>query len=51
MAVKKSDGGFEWREVTLGASNADTFEVKKGLIAGEQVILEPARLNPVTRKP
>ena len=45
LAVKKSEGGFEWRDVILGAANAHFFEVKTGLKAGEQVIVEPAKLK------
>jgi RNA polymerase sigma factor (sigma-70 family) len=49
LAVQKPDG-FEWREVTLGMANADSVEVKKGLSAGEQVILEPAKLRTGRKK-
>ena len=45
LAVKKTGGGFEWREVILGAANANFVEVKKGLQAGEQVIVDPAKLK------
>ena len=49
VAVKKPDGGFEWRDVTLGASTLGTgsdeqVEVKSGLKSGESVILNPITL-------
>jgi hypothetical protein len=44
VAVKKPDGGFEWREVTLGVSNDTSVEVKQGLQSGEAVIQNPRRL-------
>ena len=37
VAVKKAEGGWDWREVTLGVSNDRVVEVKKGLKSGEQV--------------
>ena len=48
VAVKKPDGGFEWRDVALGASTGDgsneQVEVKEGLKSGESVILDPISL-------
>jgi multidrug efflux pump subunit AcrA (membrane-fusion protein) len=43
-AVQRSDGGFEWRPVELGASNDALSEVKQGLKAGEIVALKPESL-------
>jgi RND family efflux transporter MFP subunit len=40
----KTPGGFEWREVTLGAAGDKAVEVKTGLREGESVILDPASL-------
>jgi HlyD family secretion protein len=40
VAVIKPEGGFEWREVTLGISNDRVVEVKQGLKAGEQVAIK-----------
>ena len=45
LAIRKPDGGFEWREVSQGVANGDSVEIKKGVRAGEQVILEPAKLK------
>jgi HlyD family secretion protein len=45
VAVKKPDGGFEWREVTLGKTDYKLLvEVKQGLKAGEMVAEDPASL-------
>jgi RND family efflux transporter MFP subunit len=44
VAVKRPDGGFDWREVTLGVSNDTSVEVKQGLQSGEAVIQNPRRL-------
>ena len=44
VAVKKPDGGFDWREVTLGLGNDDAVEVKQGLKSGERVALDPVAL-------
>ena len=41
VAVKKADGGFEWRDVTVGDANDAEFEVKQGIKPGEQVALDP----------
>ena len=57
VAVKKPDGRFEWRDVTLGPSSDTLVEVKKGIRSGEHVALDPlslltdaerARLSPTT---
>jgi HlyD family secretion protein len=50
LAVKKTGGSFEWREVSLGAANAAFVEVKRGLQAGEQVIVDPAKLKNTLNK-
>jgi multidrug efflux pump subunit AcrA (membrane-fusion protein) len=44
VAVKKPDGGIEWREVTLGAANETLVEVRKGLESGQSVALNPLAL-------
>jgi HlyD family secretion protein len=44
VAVKKADGTFEWREVTLGISNERIVEVKQGIKSGEQVAIKPLAL-------
>jgi RND family efflux transporter MFP subunit len=44
VAVKKPDGGFDWREVTLGMTNDKLIEVKQGLQGGERVSLDPLAL-------
>ena len=44
LAVKKSGGGFEWRDVDLGMSNEKVVEVKEGIRSGESVILNPTAL-------
>ena len=44
LAVKKPDGSYEWREVTLGISNERVVEVKQGLKPGEQVAIKPLDL-------
>ena len=44
LAVKKADGGWNWREVNLGVSNERDVEVKQGLKAGEQVAIKPLDL-------
>ncbi len=44
VAVKKSGGGFDWREVTVGQANEKYVEVKQGLQSGDVVILEPLSL-------
>jgi HlyD family secretion protein len=44
VAVKKSTGSLEWREVIVGLSDGASVELKNGVRAGEVVILEPAKL-------
>ena len=44
VAVKRSDGRFDWREVTLGASDGSLVEVKHGIEPGEQVAMRPVEL-------
>ena len=44
VAVKKPDGGFDWREVTLGVSNDTLVEVRQGIQSGEVVALKPLAL-------
>jgi HlyD family secretion protein len=44
IAVKKSDGGFEWREVVLGETNGSRVEIKQGLKPFEEVALDPLTL-------
>jgi HlyD family secretion protein len=44
VAVKKPDGGFEWREVTLGLTNEQQVEVKQGIQSGELVVIKPLDL-------
>ena len=39
--------GLERRPVTLGRSNRDLLEVKKGLVEGDQVVLRPERLEDI----
>jgi multidrug efflux pump subunit AcrA (membrane-fusion protein) len=51
VAVKKPDGGFDWREVTLGpGSDKLGVEVQQGLQSGDVVILEPVNLMSETEK-
>jgi RND family efflux transporter MFP subunit len=50
VALKKPGGGFEWREVTLGAKGDKLVEVKEGLQSGESVILDPAALRKAERQ-
>jgi len=41
VAVRNPEGAIELREVTLGKSNAQAVEVKRGLQAGDRVFLDP----------
>jgi HlyD family secretion protein len=41
VAVRLPDGGIELREVALGETNDEVVEVRRGLKAGEVVILDP----------
>jgi RND family efflux transporter MFP subunit len=45
VAVKNAEGGFAWREVTLGVANDKAVVVKQGLEDGELVIAHPATLR------
>jgi macrolide-specific efflux system membrane fusion protein len=40
VAVKKPDGTFEWRAVTIGIGGEDTVEVTSGLKEGESVAIK-----------
>jgi RND family efflux transporter MFP subunit len=44
VAVKKPDGTFEWREVTIGISNDKFVEVRRGINSGELVVTRPLDL-------
>jgi HlyD family secretion protein len=44
VAVQKSDGGIEWRELVLGQSNDRYVEVKQGIKSGESVVIKPLPL-------
>ncbi|MGO8898731.1 MAG: efflux RND transporter periplasmic adaptor subunit, partial [Isosphaeraceae bacterium] len=44
VAVKKTGGGFEWREVVLGDARGSGVEVKQGLKPFELVALKPDEL-------
>lgn len=44
IAVRRADGGFDFREVKLGTSNDKLVEVKSGVAANEQVALNPISL-------
>lgn len=44
VAVKKDDGGFTWRDVTLGDASGSAFEIKEGIKLGEEVATEPRKL-------
>jgi HlyD family secretion protein len=44
LAVKKPDGGFEWREVEIGQADETTAVIKQGLKSGEVVALNPLAL-------
>ncbi len=41
LAVKKPDGSFDWREVTLGLASDQLVEVKQGVQTGDLVALKP----------
>src|SRR6185437_6817558 len=38
VALKKPEGGFDWREVTPGVSDGKRIEIKRGLQSGDLVI-------------
>ncbi len=44
VAVKKPEGGFEWREVVLGEASGPAIEVKRGLDSFDQVAIDPLLL-------
>ncbi len=44
VAVRKTGGGFAWRDVTLGDWNDTFVEIKQGLKPGEYVALRPVEL-------
>ncbi len=44
VAVKKAGGGFDWLVVDVGLTDGISVEVKQGVLIGEQVILDAARL-------
>ena len=50
VAVKKTDGVIEWREVTLGMSNQKFVEVKQGIKSGDLVVAKPLDLLNDKRK-
>jgi multidrug efflux pump subunit AcrA (membrane-fusion protein) len=41
VAIKRGNGGYDWREVTLGAANEKFVEVQEGLTSGEKVAMNP----------
>ena len=45
-AVKTASGTFEWRDVTLGATDGTSIEVTKGVKSGDVVLREPAKVLP-----
>jgi multidrug efflux pump subunit AcrA (membrane-fusion protein) len=50
VAVKRPDGGFDWREVTLGGHGARHIEIQQGIRSGENVVLNPyALMSPEER--
>ena len=44
VAVKKPDGGFDWRSVFLGVTNDKSVQVTYGLKSGEVVAPDPSVL-------
>jgi hypothetical protein len=44
LSVRKPDGGIEWRSVVLGTADDKSVEVKKGIQAGDQIVLNPLSL-------
>lgn len=55
-AVKRSDGGIDWREVEVGTSGfergrGNIVEIRKGIASGDSAVLNPAALiRPEERK-
>jgi RNA polymerase sigma-70 factor (ECF subfamily) len=45
VAVPRSGGGIDWREVTLGERNNERGEVTEGLESGESVVLSAGKLR------
>ncbi len=45
VAVKKPDGGLEWRLVTVGKAGDKVVEIKEGLKRGESVLANPYTLS------
>ena len=43
VAVQAPGGAVEWRGVALGATNAESVEVRRGLRPGDRVLLAPPR--------
>lgn len=50
VAVKAADGRVEWREVVPGGFDGSTIEVREGLRAGEEVIVDPRPFLPRERR-
>jgi RND family efflux transporter MFP subunit len=46
VAVRKSDGAFEWRDVTVGGFADGVLEITQGLKPGEQVAIDARALLP-----
>ena len=44
LAIKSTDGSFDWRDVKLGISNDKLVEVREGIKAGDLVALNPIGL-------
>ena len=50
VAVKTASGTFEWRDVTLGATDGASIEVTKGVKSGDVVLREPAKVLPPAQR-
>ena len=44
VAVRKPDGTFEWRDVTVGGFSGTLLEITQGLKPGEQVAIDARAL-------
>ncbi|AGA28963.1 hypothetical protein Sinac_4800 [Singulisphaera acidiphila DSM 18658] len=44
LAVKRADGTYDWRTVTVGTSNDKLVEIREGLKSGDRVALSPLLL-------
>ncbi|WP_406699490.1 efflux RND transporter periplasmic adaptor subunit [Singulisphaera sp. Ch08] len=44
VAVKRADGTYDWRTVTVGTSNDKLVEIREGLKTGDRVALSPLLL-------